>query len=1490
MFVDDQLKEHLETASVIKSQSLILAEWNLNSLDNTKSIGNYRYRPSANSQERYKTVTNTFDVNDDGNFYTNATNSDIKIDGGLDNNEEPLAFQSIREKERTLYSLEECLGKFRPRSGINKLRFFNNSFTHHTNINMAQRPRYYMSDRNDKFKYWTSYRTEDGIERGIASHQVNGQFYIDDAAPYVVYKDSVPANRLVVKMQTNVGSVDLGPFSDSSGSFDDPFFGKSNQTTPIKWKIQVLKDNSWIDAKSFNQMSTKPDGSPIISADGYVELSYGLVVPERYSDNFQHISELPTVVDLPEVSIDGHAYLVKENDLSIGTYYVWNSDSNSFDSFVPTYDWHIHNENISGVTNFITQISSPISYIDPGTGYLSYREFDYISGIRIVVETMNKFDSTFDLIEMSPRLVADISDMTKDYSITKSASDLGISGMPVGQLLASTGSISLFDPEQAFNPNNPLSILSKYVDRTMQIKFYESVLDVNGVDYFVPIKTLYSDTIPKTNNSNRSVDLELRDMFLYFESMTAPQIFIQNVSVSYAISLLLDNIGFSNYVFKRAPEENDPVIPNFFIGPDKTVAEVLNDIAVSTQTAMFFDEYNNFVMMTKGYIMPSESDRNIDLTLYGNDVIISTSGKEVLYSGSVGHIDQLPTNYFPGGFLVTSENSIYVWSDANSEWTIFGEFSKIINSSNIIDISSEGNKVYNDGRITYTTRYIQKTYGSIKQAAVVDREKDWTYKPVLLWEVAGENSTKSINDELSDQSSYVLSAIPLNSNLSADIPYVSNGKIKNNVMDLGEGIYWLSRYNGYFYSNGEVIKFDAVQYNVPSVTGLESTGLGYIDNNVWISSVEEYQNYFSKISFNGKIYPTGLVRIYTEPNYKIVNGITIPQSIAKHGRGQFGTTVVEHKAGLDPYWADTKNLRGCSMKSSHLFSEEQVPSTTIGAAGVNNLLAAKTTCSGLIKNFMSSSYVSETDLARLYSTQSGTIQSSALVMNGPSFATTEKPLSKDFISYVYKPLTEKYRHFGTRMRIIGKIENNETRGQTPIGSTSYYVVNGSSPEQNININAASGGLAVMLNPETNNGYYFEIAALTENDPNSYTDSSNIYNVIFYKVKKSAASGTSDSDDAIPIRLWAGLTQIVVDSGKFTGQARLNAEEVTTVYDLAVEYETIAGTRRFFLYINNNLVATVDDIDPLPIYNNMALFVRGSARCMFENIYAITNNYSKNTGYVLDTPVNAVFQDSEINVNESFRKYAMSGMIQATYLSGIKPSEPPEYKMYFEEFGTIMREASYFNIRYDKAYPALYAKLSPTYNNLKGYVTSGFIAGAYGAEFLIFNATDTALSLDESSGNYLRIQGITFTQASSHDLTVDEYFLKNSDLSNPELVGSSTITSPLIIEKEYIDIKNSRSTYGKKDFSIDVPYVQNHDDAESLMSWMISKVMKPRKSVGIKMFSMPTIQLGDVVNIRYSANSDFEQISSTDSRFVVYSIEFSRGSDGPEMTVYLSEVF
>jgi hypothetical protein len=1341
MFVSETLKTHLETSSTVHLQSLVLAEWNMNMPDNIFKLGNYRYRPTG-SDVQYRTLPLTFDSLDEGNYYTGATDADVVVDGGFDNSGVPQLFTSTKEKMKMIYSLEDCVKPFRPRSGINKASYFNNRYFANSGVSIAERPRYYMASRYDQFRYWSSFRTENNIERGIAKNVSNGLNYIDDAAPFVVYKEKVPANRLVVKMQTNVGTANLGNFTTPSGILSDPLYGTTNKTTPIRWKIQYLNEDNWVDAYSFNENSIRDGGSPIIPEDGYVELEYGLNIPDAYKESYTFIEKIGSITLLPEQSLNGDGYLVVENTNDRGTLYIWNGLDEEYDSFVPEYGWMLGTGVLNRSSKLITDLTSPDLFTNDAQNQTTYREFAYIRGIRVVAETMNKFDSTFDLIEMSPRLVVNISDKVIDFNIKKILSDIGTTSLPVGQLLASTGTLSLFDDDQAFNENNASSIVADYIRKNIKFLFYESILDVAGDEYSVPIKTLYSEGFPQADVTAAKLSIELRDFYFFLESMPAPRLLTTQTSLSYAVSMLLDYIGFSNYTFRRVADEADPIIPFFFVAPDQNVAEVLNQLAVSTQSAMFFDEYNNFVVMSKDYLMPTEEQRETNFVLSGSN------------------------NQTDSGVIENSTSG---------------------NLPNIIAIASQDKKIYNDGKINYTTRYIQRSYGSIRQSTMIDKEKTWIYKPSLLWEVAGTENTKTINELASKQGSYVLGAMPINSDLVGTAPVVVGNVLTDNIIDLGENVYWLTRYNGYLYSNGEVIRYDASEFDI--------TGTG----KVWISSNQEYQKYFASIPFNGKIYPTGLVRIYATPNYETVDGITRLQNgaVVDHGRGQFGTQIVSHSAGINNYWTNNDNVRGLNMKSQYLFSTKldadlasTLPATTVAAAGVNNVVAKQSTRNSIIKNFMATSYLSETEVNNLPSTQTGTIQSSALVFNGPSFKTTETPLN--FVSYVYKNLDNAYKHFGTRLRIVGKIENNTTRTQSPNGSVTYYQLSGNQPDQNINIGGGSGGLAFLLNPETNNGYYFEIVALTEDNINSYlkVDENNnaqfsVNNVVFYKIKKD-----SSNSDAIPVKLWGGLSKIIVDDGKFTGQQRLAGEENSTVYDLSVEYIDIGNTRRFYLYINNQLIKVVDDTDPLPTYNNMALFVRGSSKCMFENIYALSKNYSQNTVFTVNETLGQVFGDKEIDVTESFRKYAMSGVVQSTYLSGISAQQPPKYDMYFEEFGSIMRECAYFDIKYDRAYPALYAKLSPTFNNIKGYTTSGFYADSYGAEFLIFNSTDKALNLDETTGNFLRIQGITFTQDTTHELTVDEFFKKRGNLSDPELVGSTLTYSPLVEKSRYDEIKLS----------------------------------------------------------------------------------------------------
>ncbi len=1758
MYQSPEVKTHLEQSSTTKSKALILAEWNLNVADNISKIGNYRYRPATTTEFPAKAIAATYDYADAANDYTGATDSDVVLDGGYNQDDEPIAFASTDKKLGMLFSLEQCFDKFRPRSGINKMIFDETLFINDASTAFANRPRYYIASRDDVFKYWTSIRKESsnltGVSYPITTEEDGLRYYINDAAPFVVYKNHVPTNKIVVKLQTNVGTEEVEAYGMS-----DPFFGSANMTVPKMWKVEYLDDND-----AWQEVWESDPATQVFGPSGYAELQYGLIVPNEYT-RFVKAPDINSLSFLPDTAPDGYAYLLIENTGDKGTYFVANSSNTAgdehngvaypgWDIWEPQYGWYFGEEVADIYTPFVSDLVNPPSYVEGGK--TKYREFSTIKGLRLQVSTMNTPSSRLDLIELSPRLSADLSYMTTAYSVTKEAADLSSSSMPIGGLLASTGNLELFDYELAFSEQNKKSILN-VVDsnddivynistKNLQTKFYE-ILEVDDTNYYIPIKTLYSEGFPEVDAYERVVSIELRDLFSNFESKTPQEMLVVDQPVSYIVATLLDNVGFSNYKFYRLPGETDEVIPYFFVSKDSNVAEVLSQLAQATQSAMFFDEYNDLIIASKGYMFPESGQRQTDFSFIGT--------------------------------ADSSKNGAY-----RNERT-----SNIL--ANIQNIAAQDEPIYNDGKVTYSEKYIQKTIKNIAQASKLDKDRNWVYKPVMLWEISEKDVVKSINNERDNPGGYALTAIPLKNNLSSYPPEVvtKNGvaQVINNVISFGDSVYFVGRYNGYFYANGEVIKYDAVEYAVPTkaYTGFEctatqdsntitltdgdvstlsvgdrvyrvsgsgrfGTGVSIVSIDVgtssttilldgpskatgsivftttstptvWITSVDEYESYFAKIPFNGKMYPTGRVRIFAEANYDADDNLVLGPC-TKHGRGQFGTPIVSHSAGLSKSWTASSSIGGCYMSMETLINGARLdlapagkitsatttaPFTakitemrnrvgfyvgqkifatksttlsetgTVGAvsgtgpysANLTNLIsskpfyvgqeieataitdkgsfgtgtvtvtdiysstsvkikstatmtagdvenvrvpdgnsgdlddgivevtkienqavsagqdprytvfvkstsamsngdisaiyaeelpnggyqkvgktaegnnyAASAKFSGLIKNYLANNNLSESvDVDPIQS--STMVQSSALVINGPSFKSENNPV--DYISYTTKQLSDKYKYFGTRMRIIGQSGTDDSRLQTAVGSAGLTTIDGKL------IAGSSGGISVLMNPKKNVGYYFEIVALTDNTVTNYTgDTEPISNVFFYKLRARydyfvtekpldyvisngvmgpAVGHTTDrlnivdgkeqvgqvilfdtGDDeldgtwridsisspwkltkipniAYPEKLWSGMTSIQVDSGQLFGAGRVTGEPVSTVYDLGVEYKDIGSTRRFYLYINNLCVGYVDDTSPTEVYDHIALFSRGSARVMFENVYALTNSYSENTAAALDAPIAELFSDDgNMTQSDAFKKYALSGAVQSTYLSGIGSQEPPKYNMYYDEFGTIMRECAYFNIKYDQAYPALRSMLAPTFTTEKGYTVSGFYSNPYGAEFMLFNNTDTILALDESGGNYLRILGVAFTQDSDNDVTVDEYFSERGSLSNSEAVSSDNLSKN---KKIFQDIKNSRSIYGKKEFSFESPFIQSREAAEKILGWTISKIGKPRKAIGLSIYPNPLLQLGDIVTVDYFDRDGIDVLGTDGKQFVVYSIEYQKESSGPSMTVHLSEV-
>jgi hypothetical protein len=1507
MFFDQDLIDHVQTRNTIEVDSLIIAEWNQNILSNIQDYGNYRLRVGE-SDARYLAIQPSYDPSDTALAYNGATESKIISEYRTDS-EEPLIFEEDEVERYLQYSLKDCFKPFRPRSGINKMLYFDGDYV--DSLRSSRRPRYYFSSRKDNFKYWNSFRKESGIERGVSSLRPDnaGGYVIKDCAPFVVYKDEVATNRIVVKMQTNISDPTAVGIDGESLASEyirtpdgeyrlDPLSDTANSTIPHTWKIQYLDPlNNWITAASFNSDSTRSNGTAIVPWDGYVELSYGIKIPEEYRDNFNFINYVSSSVQMPLTpNISGEAYVVGADRQRIGTLLVGNMTTGTWDQHTLEYGFSLNEDDDTKKTGIINSLIDP-EYFTLG-GIDTFREIVFVKGLRVVVEKMFASEKTFNLIEMSPRLKANVSNYTVSFEINKAiaATDYGL---PVGGLLASNGTVELSNHDNSFTESNAYnsetktgSLIASLMQPQVKFDFYETFLNVNGYDKFIPLKTYYTEDFPLATDGLNNLSINLRDAFFRLETSTCTPIFLRNLTLTAAVAMLLDNIGFSNYIYKDIYNSNDPVIPFFFVEPDISVAEVLQRLAVATQCAMYFDEYNNFVVMPKEYLMP-------DISVSESDPSIS---------------DRLTT--------------------------LYGQKTDDI-MPNIVSISGTETKVINDGQINYVTRYIQREVSKLEQAQYALQDRTYGYKPTLLWEIGDQEESRTINQQVGT-AGYSLGAAPLNTSLPSVAPFVENNQIKNNTIDVGENATWLPRFQGYLYANGEIIRYDAQEYSV----GLRRNSSGVVqESNVWIKNNNEYQKYFSKLSFNGKIYPTGKIRIFCEPYYEsndsadvedLEQGVVYKNGPVKaHGRAQFGTNITSHPAGLDAYWTTASNRKAFRMESGLLFNTYPTYSIQYPPAiartpnvglGEDTTAASQASVTGITTNFLRKYYYNEGTLRTNTPTQTGSIQSSALILSGPKPITNppsdlSTTTTRDLVSYVYKDLSKDFKHVGTRLRIIGRPEVNGQ--QVPQNAVDYYTVTSQSGTSRIA--GGSGGIGYMLNKDNNSGYYFEIATLTEDILSDFTTSGSnqvIHNVMFYKVLDTSASTTvvlpttasvsgsiipsasvvpsiGKVNIAIPVKLWGTATQILVDDGNFVGQDRLTNQDVPTVYDLAIESEEISGGGiRFHLFINNVLVASVDDTSPLPsardnVKFTTCLFTRGSSKVMFENIYALKNLRTSSNSTIItknngsSRNISDVFGNSDINASESLRKYSLSGLIQNSFLSSVSPESGPRYDIYMDEFGTIMRECSYFNIKYDQAYPALLAKIVPSFNNERSVIVSGFTPGSYGAEFMLFNATDKTINIAEGSTSRIAISGITFTQNISNVLTVDDYFSDVSNLSDPFVVDG-VIRSPQRAEKTYQDIKNSRSMYGNRGFSLDSLYIQNEDSAREIMEWVMSKTLKNRKVVNLETFGTQYVQIGDIVKINYVLSNELDGVDP-DKRFVVTNMGYTKSNGSITSTMTLVEI-
>lgn len=244
-----------------------------------------------------------------------------------------------------------------------------------------------------------------------------------------------------------------------------------------------------------------------------------------------------------------------------------------------------------------------------------------IQGIRVQIRRLSRGRSRLNIIEVSARLVRDISDRIGSIVTTRSLQEPDLT-LPVGVNSANSATIEIDNADRAFNQTG-VGAFYGTLDRNVELRPY---LGVNLRDYnggidsyeYVPQGIFYVDT---WSSDDLSITASCYDYSTYLQSiMVAPSLF-EDMTAGQIVSELMQRAGINNYNI-QINESTPTVYKYYWIEDEVTLWDAIGDICKTDQSAAYFDEYGIFQFKHRDSIL-TQSTPNYALTSEDSGSLVS---------------------------------------------------------------------------------------------------------------------------------------------------------------------------------------------------------------------------------------------------------------------------------------------------------------------------------------------------------------------------------------------------------------------------------------------------------------------------------------------------------------------------------------------------------------------------------------------------------------------------------------------------------------------------------------------------------------------------------------------------------------------------------------------------------------------------------------------------------------------------------------------------
>jgi len=262
------------------------------------------------------------------------------------------------------------------------------------------------------------------------------------------------------------------------------------------------------------------------------------------------------------------------------------------------------------------------------------------------------------MVELSARYVIDVSDRVESFNISANSSDKVDGLVPVGDVTANSMRMSINAYDKAYENYDKVNSFNKN-----KINLYKNVIarPYVRVDMeIVKLGTFYIDSY--SADEFGLVDIMSLDGAKELQYIKPPDIVTTDMSSVAIIRRLLDSVGFTNYIFNLADEDDSTITPfHWYTDKEKTVWQHIQDLCKDTQMIAIFDHNDVLQFYPRDKIFAKDNPINASFRYSSkiNGTVTNLANISSLSIDNVPSVKAIKVLYSPqlsSSYLVNADN------------------------------------------------------------------------------------------------------------------------------------------------------------------------------------------------------------------------------------------------------------------------------------------------------------------------------------------------------------------------------------------------------------------------------------------------------------------------------------------------------------------------------------------------------------------------------------------------------------------------------------------------------------------------------------------------------------------------------------------------------------------------------------------------------------------------------------------------------------------